>query len=161
MTAVLYPKKDSWTEKNIVCRWEFVKFHLKTDFKLYCLYCSELLVFKCGWWSQYSHLSKKKWSVWVSELTPPVILVYLNSLRPSGTYMCQSDNGLPLGWHQTIIWTNAGLLLIGPLGTNFSQIVFRNSNIFIQENAFENVIWEMSAILSQPQCVKTISSSSK
>ena len=28
-----------------------------------------------------------------------------------------------------------------------------NSNVFIQENAFENVIWEMSAILSQPQCV--------
>ena len=26
--------------------------------------------------------------------------------------------------------------------------------IFIQENAFENVVWKMSAILSQPQCVK-------
>ena len=30
----------------------------------------------------------------------------------------------------------------------------RNSYIFIQENAFENVICEMTAILSQPQCVK-------
>ena len=29
-----------------------------------------------------------------------------------------------------------------------------NSYIFIQENAFENVVWEMEAILSQPQCVK-------
>ena len=28
-----------------------------------------------------------------------------------------------------------------------------NSNIFIQENAFENVICEMAAILSRPQCV--------
>ena len=34
-----------------------------------------------------------------------------------------SDNGLSLGWHQVIIWTNAGLLLIGPLGTNFSEIL--------------------------------------
>ena len=30
----------------------------------------------------------------------------------------------------------------------------RNSNIFIQENAFENVFWKMLAILSHPQCVK-------
>ena len=29
-----------------------------------------------------------------------------------------------------------------------------NSNIFIQENAFENVVCETTAILSQPSCVK-------
>ena len=29
-----------------------------------------------------------------------------------------------------------------------------NSNIFIEEHAFENVIWKMAAILSRPQCVK-------
>ena len=34
-----------------------------------------------------------------------------------------SDNGLLLGQRQAIIWTNAGILLIGPLGTNFSEIV--------------------------------------
>ena len=34
-----------------------------------------------------------------------------------------SDNGLLPGWHQSIIWTNAGILLIGPLGTNFSEIL--------------------------------------
>ena len=39
--------------------------------------------------------------------------------------------------------------------TNTSQWnLNRNSYIFIQENAFENVICEMAAILSQPQCVK-------
>ena len=31
-----------------------------------------------------------------------------------------SDNGLSPGRHQAIIWNNAGLLLIEPLGTNFS-----------------------------------------
>ena len=30
----------------------------------------------------------------------------------------------------------------------------RNSNIFIQENVFENVVWKITAILSWPQCVK-------
>ena len=34
-----------------------------------------------------------------------------------------SDNGLSPYRRQTIIWTNAGLLLIGPLGTNFSEIL--------------------------------------
>ena len=33
-----------------------------------------------------------------------------------------SDNGLSPGRRQVIIWTNAGILLIGPLGTNFSEI---------------------------------------
>ena len=34
-----------------------------------------------------------------------------------------SDNGLSSGWRQAIIWTNAGVLLMGPLGTNFSEFV--------------------------------------
>ena len=34
-----------------------------------------------------------------------------------------SDNGLSPGRRQAIIWTNAGILLIGPLGTNFSEIL--------------------------------------
>ena len=33
------------------------------------------------------------------------------------------DNGLSPGRRQAIIWTNAGLLLIGPLVTNFSEIL--------------------------------------
>ena len=32
-----------------------------------------------------------------------------------------SDNGLSPGRRQAIIWTNAGILLIGPLGTNLSE----------------------------------------
>ena len=47
-------------------------------------------------------------------------------------------------WHQAIIWTSAGLLLIGPLGTNFDDIL-----IYRQEDEIENVL-KISAILSQP-----------
>ena len=56
---------------------------------------------------------------------PPAV----NSLRPSDAYMCRkltiigSDNGLSLGQCQAIIWTNAGILLIRPLGTNYSEIL--------------------------------------
>ena len=36
-----------------------------------------------------------------------------------------SNNGLSPGWCQAIIWTNAGILLIGPLGTNFYEILIK------------------------------------
>ena len=67
-----------------------------------------------------------------------------------------SDNGLSPGQHQAIIWTNAGILLIGPMGTNLSEIWSEISYIFIQYNALENVVCQMVAIFSRPQCVKEI-----
>ena len=36
-----------------------------------------------------------------------------------------SDNGLSSDRHRAIIWTNAGILLIGPLGTSFSEILIK------------------------------------
>ena len=54
-----------------------------------------------------------------------------------------SNNGLSPGRCQAIIWTNAGILSIGPWGTNLSEILI---GIFIQENASENVVWEMLSI---------------
>ena len=39
----------------------------------------------------------------------------------SSLYITGSDNGLSPGRHQAIIWTNAGILLLGPLGANFSE----------------------------------------
>ena len=52
-----------------------------------------------------------------------------------------SHNGLSPGQHQAIILTNAGILLIWTFETNLQW----NSYIFIQENAFENIICEMAA----------------
>ena len=64
------------------------------------------------------------------------------------------DNGLSPGWRQAIVWTNTRILLIGPLGTNCSEIVIKIEKIFIDENKFENVIGEMLSISFRPQCVK-------
>ena len=72
-----------------------------------------------------------------------------NSLRPNNLAIIVSDNGLSPCRCQAIIWTNAGLLLIGPSGTNFSKNI--NSYIFIQENAFVNFVCKIAATLSPPQ----------
>ena len=36
-----------------------------------------------------------------------------------------SDNGLSAGRRQAIIWNNAGILLIGSLGTDFSRVFIK------------------------------------
>ena len=48
-----------------------------------------------------------------------------------------SDNGLSPNWRQAIIWTSAGLLLIGPLGTKFSEII-----IEILTFSFKKCAWK-------------------
>ena len=53
-----------------------------------------------------------------------------------------SDNGLSPGRRQAIIWTNAGILLIGPPRNKLQWISNQNSYIFIQENPFQNVVWK-------------------
>ena len=68
-----------------------------------------------------------------------------------------SDNGLSPGRRQAIIWTAAGILLIGPLGTNFSEIL-----IGIQTFSFKKIHLKMSSAkwrpLYRPQCVKRVCS---
>ena len=67
-----------------------------------------------------------------------------------------SDYGLSHGQRQAIIWTNAGILLIGPLRTNFSEILIEIHTFSYKKMHFqEHVLWKMAAILSRPQCVNS------
>ena len=59
-----------------------------------------------------------------------------------------SDNGLLPGRRQAIIWTNAGILLIGTLGTNFSQIL-----IEIRIFAFKKMGLKVSSAKWWPFCL--------
>ena len=58
-----------------------------------------------------------------------------------------SDNALAPGRRQTIIWTTDGIVLIGPLGTNFSEIV-----IGIQTFSFKKIHMKMSSAKWRPLC---------
>ena len=60
-----------------------------------------------------------------------------------GMHICISKlsyNGLSPGQCQAIIWTNAGILLIGSIGTNFSEIL-----IEIQTFPFKKIHMKMSS----------------
>ena len=87
----------------------------------------------------------------------------LNSLRPSDAYIYTyiyicicfgnltiicSDNGLSPGRRQAITWTNVGILLIGPLGTNFSGM-----SIEIHTFSFKKIHLKMSSGKWRPFCL--------
>ena len=63
------------------------------------------------------------------------------------------DNGLSSVCQKAIILINAGLLWVGPIGTNFIEILIRIL-IFSLQNALGNVACKIVAILSQSQYVK-------
>ena len=70
------------------------------------------------------------------------------------THICVSkltiigpDNGLSPGRRQAIIWTIAGILLIGPLATNISEII-TETHIF----SFRKMHLKMSSAKWQPFC---------
>ena len=60
-----------------------------------------------------------------------------------------SDNGLSLGWRLAIFWTNAGILLIGLLGTNFNEILIK-VHIF----SFKKIHFDMSSGKWRPFCFR-------
>ena len=59
-----------------------------------------------------------------------------------------SDNSLSPGRRQAVIWTNAGILLIGPLGTNFNEIL-----IGIQTFSFMKMHLKMLSAQWRPFCL--------
>ena len=56
------------------------------------------------------HMSLTHWGQWTHTCVNKLIII-------------GSDNGLSPGRHQAIIWTNALILLTGPLGANVSEIL--------------------------------------
>ena len=90
------------------------------------------------------------------------IRCFISSLKKKGlihwgqvTHICVSeltiigsDDGLSPGRRLAIIWNSAGLLLIEPLGTNFSEI-----SIEIQTFSFRKMHLNMSSAKWRPFCL--------
>ena len=59
-----------------------------------------------------------------------------------------SDNGLSPDRRQASIWTNAGILLIEPLGANFSEILIK-----ILTFSFKKMLFKVSSAKRRPFCL--------
>ena len=99
--------------------------------------------------SPTSHSCPNEYSVYYS--TPTWTLTHWGR----GTHICVSkitiiglDNGLSPGRRQAIIWTNAGIVLIGLLATIFSEIL-----IGIETFSSKKMLLKMSSAKWRPFCL--------
>ena len=134
---------------NEIYTFSFKKMHLKMSsgkWRPFCLGLNVLITAKVGvhrGWKCIMNIFRNKSMAWCKTAITP-LLTHLNycSLAQSHphvdhglthwgrvTHICisnlaiiGSDNGLPPARRQAIIWNNAGILLIEPLGTKFSEI---------------------------------------
>ena len=86
-------------------------------------------------WKETSELGHHWFRQWcatfvLSNPLPEPTLVILSTHLGQVTHICiskltitGSDNGLSSGPHQATIWTNAGILLNGPMGTKLRRLV--------------------------------------
>ena len=116
--------------------------------------------FKTLFTKMHLKMSSAKWQTccpggrWVNKTTQETASCYLTHWGRA-THICVgeltsigSDNGLSPGRRQAIIWTNAGILLIGPLGTNSNEI-FIEIHIF----SFKKIHLKMSSGKWRPFCL--------
>ena len=93
---------------------------------------------------QSSHFSRAVWSL-------DMMLIHwgrVTHIRVSRLTITGSDNCLSPGRRQAIIWTNAEILLIGRLGTNFSENL-----IEILTFAFTKMRLKVSSAKWRPFCL--------
>ena len=91
-----------------------------------------------------------------------IITSLINSLRPSNVYTCVckiivigSDNSLSPGRRQVVIWTNAGILIIGSLGIHFNEILSKSYTFSFKKTPVKLSSAKMASISSRPRLVNT------
>ena len=102
------------------------------------------------WWLVYWRIYA---SLGLNELTPwgRVMHIYVSEFPIIG-----SDIGLLLSRCQAIIWTNVGILLIWPLGMNFSEILIKNPLYFHSRKCLWKCRLRNVCQLSRPHCVNSV-----
>ena len=125
-----------------------VMFLYKTSRLLYIMsqYCSY-------WWPGAIAPSHQQPQCWLCTRAFPAVYGLTHWGRvihicTSELTIIGSDNGLLPDWCQAIIWTNAGKLLFGPPGTNFSEML-----IEIHTFSFEKMHVKMLSVKRRPFCL--------
>ena len=127
---------------NELTHWGRVTHTLKRK----CRHFDEILITGCTGSCHFDNFQCSQWWKFHQNEDISVSVIMHRKLSTIG-----SDNGLSPGRHQAIIWTNARILLIGHLGTNFSEML-----IEIPTFSFKKMSLKIPAILSRPQFVDNI-----
>ena len=80
------------------------------------------------------------------------LVVHRNLTHGAGNLtIIGSDDSPPPGRRQSLIWTNTGILLTGPLVTNFSDILIK-----IHTSALKKMHLKMPSAKWRPFCLRLI-----
>ena len=113
----------------------------------FCQIKLEVNFWGCDWWEAIigldSGLAPNWWQALILTHWGQVTHICIGKSNIIG-----SDNSLSPDRHQAIIWTNAGVLLIGHLGTYFSEILTR-----IQTFLFKKIHMKMLSAKWRPFCL--------
>ena len=126
MFTFLFPSKTLWV--SLSCIWTLIVYTF--------IECGATK----GWYFAIDYLSL--FMMWLTHWSR-VKHICADNLTIIG-----SGNGLSPCRRQAIIWTNAGLLFIGPLGTYLSEIWIQ-----IQQCSFKKIDLKMSFGKCRPSCL--------
>ena len=147
-----------------MCVYSYICMHISTSLVPISIIIRLLLVFskqghifpQCSW-VYIRELGNYVWLLdgkWWSNLVTTLRMSWKLTHWGRVTHICVSkltiigsDNGLSPGRRQAIIWTNAGILLIGPLRTNFNEI-----SIEIHTFSFKKICLKLSSAKWRPFC---------
>ena len=111
------PKSRDWYHERYLVKTQTVNSNLKWN-----RLADVTLFFEVQLLKLWGYIIEAGWRIYVSKLN-----------------IIGSDNGLSPDRRQAIIWTNAGILLIWPLGTHFSDML-----IEINTSSFKKIYFKMS-----------------
>ena len=145
-----------WIHNTVGPRMYRGNFNLTTGIYILCYCCDRQTHQYHYWWVCLSQQSPwYKPCIWCMSGVPQ-----FNSSPPSATYMRRwtgpslvQVNGLSPIRHRAITWTNAGLLTIGLLGTNFSEIWIVILSFSFRKMHLKMLSAKMAAILSMGRWV--------
>ena len=143
----------------------FTETYTRHQAVLKCVRIYFVLFSFCLTWRSEPVIQNSTWpniSLFGATICPDMMIHVLPNNSGRVTHICVgyltiigSDNGLSPCRRQAIIWTNAGISLIGPLGTNFNDILTKIHTFSWKKNASEKVARynNLAAILSRLHCV--------
>ena len=105
--------------RHKIVSWKILFYlHLTQVFTSFSIFSEQAIFFKMA--TDFVRFNSMSWVDSFNTLTHwgRVTNICVSNLTNIG-----SDNGLSPGRRQAIIWTNARILFIGPLGTNFNEIL--------------------------------------
>ena len=121
---------------------------IKIIFFLYnWIICTKFMILQRNTFSGFVKAMHTSFMDWFVKWFPLTHWGRVTHISTSKLAIIDSGNVLLPGQHQAIIWTNAGILFIGPLGTNFNEIL-----VEIYIFSFKKMHLKMSSGKWRPFC---------